>query len=133
MNTDSVKARSLLKTAKQDILKMYGWTAKDYSARISETKQGLKLNIKLLVPRKGFKTICDFLIDKVGTRHSHVDVMHKSVLSQVESIIEQEVEKGIDYGSISSMDWIVYSTEGSRKVQNSTIRFMNSLYDYSIA
>lgn len=133
MNTDSIKARCLLKSAKQDILKLYGWTAKDYSARISETKQGLKLNIKLLVPRKGFKTICNFLIDKVGTKHSHVDVMQESVFAHVESIIEQEVKKGIDYGSIFNMEWKVYSTEGSRKVQNSTIRFMNSLYDYSIA
>lgn len=132
METNAVQARNLLKLAKQEINRVYGWSAKEYSARISETKNGLKLNIKLLAPKKGFKTISDFLIDKVGVKYKHLDVMHKPISMHIESIIEEEIKKGVECGSISNMSWEVYSTEGNRKTQNATIRFINNLYEYSV-
>jgi hypothetical protein len=132
MEEDVVKARNLLKSTKQEISKMYGWSANDYSARISETKKGLKLSIKLLTPRKGFKTICDFLTEKVTVEYTHSDVMQKSIFTIIESIILREVEKGVNYGSISGMEWKVYPSEGHRKIQRATMEFMNNLYEHKV-
>lgn len=133
MITDKDQARILLKSAKQEILRMHGWSTKDYSARISETKKGLKLTINLLVAKKGFKTIYDYLVDKVNVIHVHSDtVTSKTIFAQIDSVIEEEVKKGNDNGFIFGIEWKVYPTEGDRKIATATMRYMNNLYDCSI-
>ncbi|WP_311078253.1 hypothetical protein [Paenibacillus polymyxa] len=133
MITDVNKAREILKSAKQDIVKMYGWTSKDYSARISETKKGLKFNIVLLKPKRGFKTIYDYLTDKIKIQYTYSDVTRRSVWEGVETMIEEQVESGVTGGLIFDMEWKTYPTLfGTEKTQRALGEYINNLYEYEV-
>ncbi|MFK3936650.1 hypothetical protein ACI2JA_03920 [Alkalihalobacillus sp. NPDC078783] len=131
MRTTCVKeARELLKQAKKYIKDTYGWGTKEYRATVHESKSGLRLNVKLLKPIKGFKIICDCLQKTVNIQNCHFDATHRDILDQVKESIQEEFDKGIYEGTINGMDWrIGIINEKYFPVQNAAGSFATNLYN----